>query len=688
MFGKLLKLVRTVTAESCKICLAFAPTSQKGWNKDECIKENDFFLKHAGFFNYDNSNKRGTVDNNSNRIIILERKEIMKVAAENNPVLSTNEPLLYLRLAHYLYPKDPSSENRPIAKKIYNEDVKMHAMQLAPDMLDANIKKIDGKCVEEAISDSNINRKTYHSLCYALLKIILAEDKYRTTYIDPSQFENNTFGLACQKLNCIRPPEVPEGIAFVVQNKTKKLLFCYDDQDDNLLKIISSKVKEADKNRFDYVCVMVVRDVDEQKMKDRRRVSRADEWKRGFFISFPELGYKAEAINKKEYERLGVCTPRPAKSVLPTIKTVIAEVVNNIPVGKERDFASAGCIEHLTETIKSSPVGKEYHNHFKLRFKTVKSFNIIPGQFIMMATRTQEESSTDMVPKEWNQVISSFNTKPKAYLKRPFGIHRAFYPYFGEDYLKKLILPPKLSAIMHTVFPNEFEIFYKVLKDGVGTNELAKLEAGNKVQLIGPLGKRIDMRNIRVEGYEEIHVIGGGVGMAPLIFLVQALKYYSHTVKAFIGTANIGMLKYSDRVERGYDEKPKDAIIYINDLSDIGINQKDIYVSTNKHEKIDHVIPEQNQFEGLVTTQYEQYLKDTWSRKKTLAFACGPNGMMQALTKITEKHDIKLKVFMEKRMACGIGVCLSCVCKTKSGEGGYSRVCTDGPIFDASEIIW
>jgi dihydroorotate dehydrogenase electron transfer subunit len=62
--------------------------------------------------------------------------------------------------------------------------------------------------------------------------------------------------------------------------------------------------------------------------------------------------------------------------------------------------------------------------------------------------------------------------------------------------------------------------------------------------------------------------------------------------------------------------------------------------------------------------------------------------MMKAVSDIASTYDVKLSVFMEKRMACGIGVCLSCVCETNGGSNGYSRVCKEGPVFEAKEIVW
>ncbi len=670
LLKKLLLAVREKTNYSCKVCLALAPKDGSKWNEENCIKENKYYIERKGFFNYDNSNKRAKVDDKSNRYSILVKNVPSKPIIPENEPNTTQQLWPYLRIADYLYPREKKSKNERIFRKtsVY-DSTRKHAAQFAPDNQSRSLKTITDKDIKRAISRKNFNKKTYHSLCYALVSIVLAKDTYNAVYVDPTIIEENVFGIDFHNVNCIRQQDVPEGVAFVFQNDSRKLLFCFDDQKEKILNYIAQEVSEIDKGKFRSICVLIVRDVNPKSiaelMKDRRRVSRADEWQRGFFLSFPELGEKAEETNKDAYLKLGVCTPDPEKPKPALVKTIAAEVISNIPIGLENP------------------------SHFKLRFVTdPRSFNIIPGQFIMMATSPLKHIRVKQPQIQNNQKIS-INITPSAYLKRPFGIHRAFYPHFEEDYLKELLLPSELATILHTVYPNRFEIFYKRLENGIGTSELAELKKGDKVEIIGPLGKRERMRELRGQGFEEVHVIGGGVGMAPLIFMVQALKYYSHSVKVFIGTENIGMLKYShqDGLDGTFDVASKDATIYINDLLEIGIEPKDIHVSTNTLDVID-VIPATNQYQGLVTDQYRTYLKEAGQQKKIIAFTCGPTGMMKTLDGITNDYDILLKVLMEKRMACGIGVCLSCVCETKTGEGHYSRVCTDGPIFDASEIIW
>ena len=68
--------------------------------------------------------------------------------------------------------------------------------------------------------------------------------------LDPSQFEDNVFGMALPKVDCVKPEDVPEGVAFVAQKGDKKILFCFDDQDENLLSSVASKIEDCRQGRI------------------------------------------------------------------------------------------------------------------------------------------------------------------------------------------------------------------------------------------------------------------------------------------------------------------------------------------------------------------------------------------------------------------------------------------------------
>jgi len=254
-------------------------------------------------------------------------------------------------------------------------------------------------------------------------------------------------------------------------------------------------------------------------------------------------------------------------------------------------------------------------------------------------------------------------------------------------------LPPALATITHTVFPHEFEIFYKLIENGTGTNELKEIKPGRTFQVLGPLGKITNVAEWRSGGIEEVHLIGGGVGMAPLMFFGQALKYYSFKIKAFIGIDRLDSLLYKAALATSFaEDDPNKIYVYIGNLRRIGLHDSDIYVSYEKRTTANDIDPRLlkiNYYQGLVSQQYASYLDKLDETNNILVITCGPNPMLKALRRLTSKLNIQMKVLLEKRMGCGIGVCMSCVCRTKKNNvEQYSRVCMEGPLFDAEDIVW
>ncbi|MYE88289.1 hypothetical protein F4X33_04755 [Candidatus Poribacteria bacterium] len=92
---------------------------------------------------------------------------------------------------------------------------------------------------------------------------------------------------------------------------------------------------------------------------------------------------------------------------------------------------------------------------------------------------------------------------------------------------------------------------------------------------------------------------------------------------------------------------------------------------------------------GFVTELLTQIL-ETHDLQNPIIYACGPDGMLRVVTKIALEHRIPTQLAMENRMGCALGVCLGCVCKVRMPDDGfeYQRVCTEGPVFNAEEIIW
>ena len=191
------------------------------------------------------------------------------------------------------------------------------------------------------------------------------------------------------------------------------------------------------------------------------------------------------------------------------------------------------------------------------------------------------------------------------------------------------------------------EILFKAA--GKGTEILSKKKKGEIISVLGPLGNGFTVR----EGLRHAVLVAGGYGVSPVAFLYRELKRRKINTTVIIGAKNKKLL---------YKEGFKSPKITTEDGS--------------------------RGFKGLVTGQLDKACAGL-SCGTSAVYACGPVPMLKAVAQVSEKHGIECQVSMESMMACGIGVCLSCVCSVKEGMGtGYKRICADGPVFDSREIVW
>lgn len=400
-------------------------------------------------------------------------------------------------------------------------------------------------------------------------------------------------------------------------------------------------IARRDQNRFRQIAVVVA--PTNAALHDLRAPANAGKFPRAFFLSAEELTCESSPVCEQ-----------------PRIASFHATVIANTPVGQ---------------------------THYRLAFKAPQLHDLQAPQFFMMDTQPQRVPLGQRVVRRrrWQEAV---DWMPQPLLKRPFGVCRDYHPYFPRDYLRRLVLPPSLAPFLHLPAPDQFEMLYKVLPDGIGTPRTTHLKAGDRVHMIGPLGKPLAPRQLRASGVEEVHIIGGGVGMAPLILLVEMLRLRGFRLKVFLGIATLESLRYRDELAATFGEKPRDAYLYVDDLLAAGVAATDIFLSfdTAMPRRVRN-IPRGNLFRGLVPDQYRATVS---TGANALAIACGPNQMMEMTARICRRAGIPLKVLLEKRMGCGIGVCFSCTQKIRRPDGSedYVRVCTEGPLFDAKDIVW
>lgn len=203
---------------------------------------------------------------------------------------------------------------------------------------------------------------------------------------------------------------------------------------------------------------------------------------------------------------------------------------------------------------------------------------------------------------------------------------------FVEIGLPDSILP-KPFCIHNTHEFGVVEVLYQVL--GHGTQKLSNMAEGTQITVLGPLGTHFDLPS---EGMA--YFVGGGTGIAPLLYAQSKMK---------------------------------------NSTTFLGGKTKEFLAPSRFNESTHHATDDGSLgFKGTVIDLMSSQLLPA-----APVFACGPKPMLKALWNYVKNWNVKVQFSLEEYMACGVGACLGCVCETKNG---YKRVCTDGPVFDASEV--
>lgn len=248
--------------------------------------------------------------------------------------------------------------------------------------------------------------------------------------------------------------------------------------------------------------------------------------------------------------------------------------------------------------VRREAMGGEY---FRLRLRPARPFAAEPGQFVMV------KASDGIDPL----------------LRRPFSIHRLLGGPSGE-----------------------FEVLFRAV--GAGTRLLARAHVGDRLDVLAPLG-----RGFRLDARRPL-LVGGGIGVAPLLFLAEA----------FLGQGTRPHLLLGGR---------RDRDILCHD--DFGCLAVPCQTATE-----DGSLGEP----GLVTKLLEREIGA--GTEGLGVYACGPMPMLAAVARTCAAAGVPCQVSLEAHMACGVGACLGCV--VPGVREPYLRVCKEGPVFDAAEVGW
>lgn len=292
-------------------------------------------------------------------------------------------------------------------------------------------------------------------------------------------------------------------------------------------------------------------------------------------------------------------------------------------------FADRACCE-AAAVVENVPVARDT---FRLRVAAPRiAGRIVPGQFVMLR-------------------LAGFDDP---LLGRPLALYDTVpgNPAPGSP----------ASGLPGAGDPVALDVVYLV--QGKLTTRLARFQPGQMVEIWGPLGN-----GFAPPEAEHLVMVAGGIGQTPFPALAQETlnrRRYGRAVAA---------AKAERRVTLCYGARSADYLAGLDDFRRWGV---EVLVSTDDGSLGHH---------GLVTELVEQVLAD--SPRAEIA-TCGPEPMLAAVSRLATARGIRCQVSLETPMACGIGICFSCVTRVKDSGGGwdYRRTCVEGPVFEAAELAW
>lgn len=229
----------------------------------------------------------------------------------------------------------------------------------------------------------------------------------------------------------------------------------------------------------------------------------------------------------------------------------------------------------------------------------------------------------------------------------PGGAKEAKAGQFVAIYCKggQRLLPRPISICGIDKEAGTLRIVYRIA--GAGTREISTWKAGDEFEIMGPLGNGFTAKENRAI------IIGGGIGVPPMLELAKQIS----------GEKTIIM---------GY--RNKDSMFLKEEFEAVA----DVKIATDDGSYGVH---------GTVVDALR-----TYGVEGDTIYACGPMPMLKALAAYAEEHGMEAQISLEERMACGIGACLGCITKSKSKDHhtnvNNKRICKEGPVFDAKEVVF
>ena len=253
---------------------------------------------------------------------------------------------------------------------------------------------------------------------------------------------------------------------------------------------------------------------------------------------------------------------------------------------------------------------------------------------IEMAVVVSQEQIADGIFSMWLQTEAAESAGPGQFI--------SMYTNDGSK-----LLPRPISICEIDKENGLLRVVYRVTGANTGTKQFSEMKAGDTLPIIGPLGNGFPLE---AASGKKAFLMGGGIGVPPILELAKQLDCEKQIV-----------VGYRDAQTFLKEEFEKNGALYIS-TEDGSVGTKGNVMDAIRENAID----------------------------ADIIYACGPNPMLRAIKQYAEEKNIVCYISMEERMACGIGACLACVCKSKEKDHhsnvNNKRICKDGPVFLSTEV--
>ena len=246
-----------------------------------------------------------------------------------------------------------------------------------------------------------------------------------------------------------------------------------------------------------------------------------------------------------------------------------------------------------------------------------------------------QEQLADGIFSMWIQTKAADTAKPGQFI--------SMYTNDGSK-----LLPRPISICEIDAVNGRLRVVYRVTGENTGTEQFSKLEAGDTIPVVGPLGNGFPYE--KAAG-KKVFLMGGGIGVPPILELAKQMECEKKQI----------VVGYRDAQTFLKKEFEQNGEVYIS-TEDGSVGTKGNVMDAIRENALD----------------------------ADMIYACGPTPMLRAIKAYAEENNIECYISLEERMACGIGACLACVCKSKEKDHhsnvNNKRICKDGPVFLSTEV--